>query len=496
MSSLTQALLSRFKWLSRAGIQAGGKRNLYEVFGYNQQPRHEDFLAKYLRQDVTQRVIHAPVDAIWTDPPVLEGSKAFQDAWKALVDKKIFYYLRQADVFAGLGCYAVLLVGLDDGLQSDQPVNPNRKNKVTYFQPYLEGSVKIVQFDDDYTSPRFGLPTMYQISPGDSDPQVGAVAQPFSNAVVARKTIQVHYTRVLHLADGILESNMYGRSRLEPIYNRLEDLEKIVGGSSETFWLTGNRGMQVDVDKDMELSEEDAKNLSDEIEEYQHQLRRFMRTRGVKVTSLGSDVADPRGPFSVVISLISAATGIPQRVLMGSEAGQLASQQDRANWAQRVSERVANYAQPVVLMPFIDLLINMNVLPEKPTKISWPDAFKLNPFERAQTSAQMARSLVNVARGIQTTQEMDMQLVSIEECRQIVAFDDHMPIFNGLPTGTPIPALPVPQEMDPNVNPLLKKQLEQPTNDLDTSNDATDSNDRIEAEDEFTENRSENAQQG
>ena len=139
--------------------------------------------------------------------------------------------------------------------------------------------------------------------------------------------------------------------------------------------------MHIDVDKEMSMDPADEAALSDEIEEYQHQLRRFIRTRGVKINNLGSDVGDPTGVFGMQMSLLSGATQIPQRILLGSEAGQLASEQDRANWAERIDERQLSFAGPKVLKPLVILLQSAGVLPEDPTlEWDWPGAFKLSPL--------------------------------------------------------------------------------------------------------------------
>src|SRR5690606_33041328 len=126
----------------------------------------------------------------------------------------------------------------------------------------------------------------------------------------------VHASRVVHIAENCLENNVFGSPRIERVYNLLDDLLKVVGGSAETYWLTGNRGIHIDIDKDMEMDPTDEKNLTDEVEEYQHQQRRFIRTRGGKVTNLGTDVADPTGVFNVLIAMLSGATGIPKRILI------------------------------------------------------------------------------------------------------------------------------------------------------------------------------------
>lgn len=459
------ALLARAGWAWRAGMSFGGARDLYKVFGYKTVLTHTDFVAKYLRQDIAQRVINAPVDAIWTDPPLITDGSRFTSAWKTFTEEDfplVWANLRKADIFAGLGAFSILVVGFDDGAALDRPVNSGRKNKVIYMQPYLEASVRITKLEEDSSDPRFGKPVLYEVTPGE----LFSVRTMSNPSILLREKFTVHWTRVLHLAEGTLENNIFGHSRLEPVYNLLDDMLKVGGGSAETYWLTANRGMQVDVDKEMELDESDADDLAAEIDEYQHQLRRVIRTRGVKITNLGSDIADPKSEFNVLLALLSAATGIPQRILMGAEAGQLASQQDRANWAGRIDERTKNYAEPYIIRPFVDLLVSANVLPKPGVlQVKWPESFKMNPLERAQTSAQMARSAVNMARALEVAQKCMIDLLSVEESREIIAPGSKMPIFTGVPTGTLPPSI---KEVDPQ-----KFILDDPSADGDGADGST-----------------------
>ncbi|KAH0536978.1 hypothetical protein GP486_008850, partial [Trichoglossum hirsutum] len=114
------------------------------------------------------------------------------------------------------------------------------------------------------------MPTMYRIAPGE----IMQNRTELTTTSLQRGSFEVHYSRCLHVADNCLENLVFGHSRFEPVINTLWDLQKVAGGSSETFWLTANRGLHIDVDKDVELDEESASDLSDEVEEYAQQLRR------------------------------------------------------------------------------------------------------------------------------------------------------------------------------------------------------------------------------
>ncbi|TXH42034.1 MAG: DUF1073 domain-containing protein [Desulfurellales bacterium] len=458
------SVLQRMMTFWRAnGMLYDGNRDLYKTYGWTANPTHQQFVAKYREQDIARRIINAPVSGLWSDPPVISGDESFTSAWKDfLLSHPVFSIIQRLDKLAGLGRFAILVVGFDDNQKLEQPVKLSQGRKVTYLQPYAEGSVSIKQYDTNANSERFGLPLTYTVSPGKFDDLQGSMSIAQSPQT---STFDVHWTRVVHIAENLLESNVFGQSRLRCVYNVLDDILKVSGGSAETYWLTANRGLHIDVDKDMDLSESAAEDLNDEVDEYEHNLRRVIRTRGVKVSPLGSDIADPQGIFAMQLSLISAATGIPQRILAGSEAGQLASQQDRASWAQVLSERISEYGEPVILLPLVRTLINAGVLPIPSTfKIDWPDAFKMNPLERAQTSAQMARSASNLAKALQTIDNINLtalptttilpassgapteqkvelrtpiNLLTPEECRSIIGFGKHAPVFDNRASDIP-----------------------------------------------------------
>ena len=83
---------------------------------------------------------------------------------------------------------------------------------------------------------------------------------------------------------------------------------------------------------------------------------------------------------------------------MGSEAGHLASEQDRANWADRIRERVEMFARPRILHAFIVRLQMMGVLPEGDFEADWPDPFTLSPIERSQAFSNWARGLASAVK--------------------------------------------------------------------------------------------------
>lgn len=416
-------LMQRLAIATLAGIQFGGKRDLYAVFGYKREPRFADYFTKYVRQDVASRIIDAPVMATWREPPLVEGSSGFNSKWESLVrEHDIWNSLERVDRLAGIGEFGNILVGYDDGLDLAEPARPG--SQILFMQPFSQSSVTITKFIKDQTNKRFGLPEIYQVSISDFTHASTSNVTRSTISGIRDKKLKVHYTRMLHVCDCQLENNIIGIPRLSKVFNLLDDLLKVTGGSAETFWLAGNRGMQADVDKDMVLDGDDAIALEEELEEYQHQLRRIIKTRGVKINTLGSDVPNPKGSFDMIMSLISGATGIPKRILLGAEAGQLASQQDRANWADRISERQIGLATHSILKPTLRMFMDVNLLPDEldTLEITWPETFKMTPLEQGEQMAQKGRAVSSLSKAAG-----QKPIITVEESREILGIEGPLP---------------------------------------------------------------------
>lgn len=417
---MASSILGRM-WLAfRAGIQFAGKRNLYEVFGYPRVLSPEVLLAKYQRQDIATRVVDMPPEEMWSLPPIISKPAQLQDIWNDFARRTdLWQRIIQADKLCSFGRFSALWIGLPGNQETPARTLRNTKD-ILYLQAYGGPTIEVDEYERDTGNPRFGQPIMYRVMIGPTENQT---------------TQLVHHSRIIHIVDRPLQGLIFGEPRLAQVYNVLDDMLKVGGGCAESFWLTANRGMQVDVDKDMELSKEDATQLTDELDEFQHQLRRYVRTRGVKINNLGSDVADPTGVYKVLLSTLSGATAIPQRILVGAEAGQLASEQDRANWAEYMRRRRTVFAEPYVLKPILAHLVMLGLAGKEVIDLvewEWPEPFQLNPLEEAQTLASKARAIASLAqRG-----RFGSPIVSDEESRRMFGLDDKPNAGDTMPKAT------------------------------------------------------------
>jgi len=402
--SVFSALLSRASLAQRLGWTFNGDRQVHDILGYKKALHFLDFKARYYRGDIAQRIVKFWPEATWASPPIVHEDDAddvqtpFEQDWQALTQRlPLFATFKRADIQQRLGQFSVLFLGLaGQGRSLDQPARPVRgPQDLLYVEPYSEEWAQIERFDGNPDSPTFGQPLLYRINFGRNSGDVSRMAMPVGSSLV-------HASRLIHLAEDCLDDMVYGVPCLEAIYDRLDDLLKVVGGSAEMFWRDAKQRFALEMDPTAEFSATDEAALSDHVKEFMHGLRDFMRLRGLNVKPFPGTVESPKDHIAALIDLISATTGIPKRRLMGSEVGQLASTQDEQAEKQRTVQRQQQFAEPQVLRPFLDRCIALQVLraPVQPYRVNWGNLLALSQEQRATVAQSTAGALDTYTRGL------------------------------------------------------------------------------------------------
>lgn len=415
LRSLSTVLLERMLFARQAGISFHGARDMYEVLGYNRLLTYREYRGRYTRGGLAKRVVDAYPVAVWrAGAEVYEDEKEdseteFEKAWKRLEAKHaVWSRLQRVHTLASLSTYAVLLIGAPGTLDTELPrLSAPAPERILYLQPFSGGGgpgggdqqdnrsramnadAQIESFDTDPKSERFGQPLYYRL-------KRTTLAAPVFDT-------RVHWTRIVHVAQGLLGDEVYGTPMLEACWNLLDDLDKVTGGGAEAFWLRANAGLHLDVDKSMGapgtpqkpgavgLSEDARKALQEKAEHLQHQLQRVMVTRGVTATQLSSATANFKDPADAIITQIAGTMAIPKRILVGSEMGQLASGQDKDNWNTQVQDKRTSWAFPALVKPLIDRLVEYGYLPKpKEVHVEWPVIEDLTEMEKAELAQKMA----------------------------------------------------------------------------------------------------------
>lgn len=414
LRALSTVLLDRMAFARQSGIGFHGERDYYEVLGYNRLISYREYRAEYMRGGIAKRVVDAYPTAVWRggaevyedeDP---ETETEFEAAWKVM-DARLGLWTRfkRVHTLSELSTYAVLLIGAPGELAD--PLPNGTPDKLLYVQPFSGGGgpnggdrngdnrsrsmnadCTIETFDTDPKSERFGQPQTYRLKR--------------TNVAAPQDARPVHWSRIIHVADGLLGDEVYGTPILEAVWNYLQDLLKVVGGGAEAFWLRANAGLHIDFDKTMGMPSpkvgsagvpgvepEERKRVREQAEHLQHQLQRVMVTRGANVTQLSSATANFKDPSDAIITLIAGTIGIPKRLLVGAEAGQLASGQDKDNWNTQVQDKRTTWAFPGLVKAFIDRLIQFGYLPKpKQYEVEWPVIEDLTKDEKVKLQLDMA----------------------------------------------------------------------------------------------------------
>jgi hypothetical protein len=387
-------LVDRARVAAGMGTTYAGRRDIYETLGYAAAITPAMYRWRYNRGGIAGRIIDAYPDDTWRGPGEVyetqdpEIMTPFETAWEELEARlSVWEKFKAADILAGLGRYSVLVVGAEGRPEEPMPALRGQEG-VLYLMPYSEENATFsdVDLEADTASPRFGLPRFYQIK-----------AQAGSRTV----TSKVHHTRVIHIVDGALDSRLYAQPRLERVWNYLDDLDKVAGGGAEAFWMRANRGTVFNIDKDVKIEQAELDLMEEHVDEFESKLRRILLTKGVTPHDLGSAVADYGSAVNATMSLVSGSISIPQRILLGSERGELASTQDATAWEARVKARRQGFARTAVVAPFVNLLIEMGGLPPpvEPWYIQWPDLTEQTEDEKL-TQAEKAAGLNSKAGSV------------------------------------------------------------------------------------------------
>lgn len=362
-----------------------GERDLHDTLGYDDALEVEEFWDLYTRADIAKAIIDKPVEATWTDgftihsteydSPPDRGTDAIHDEFES-VKRSIGLHseLVNADIVSRIGRYGVMVLMVNDGRSLDQPLGDATELKDV--QPLSERRVVDYNLGENPTNARYNLPVEWQLDfEDDGEPSK-----------------DVHWTRVVHIAEQQREHPVYGIPALEPVYNRVMDWQKVIGGAAEMFWRGADRKMVATLDPDAGRLD-DENDLQAQIEEMRHGLRDTVYGRGLGIDQLDGEDVDPTGVKNAILDAISSETGIPKRILIGSEKGELASTQDRANFYGNIADRRAMHANGDMLRPFVDRLQKATIVPEGDYRVYWPEVHELGKSERAEIQANQAQAI-------------------------------------------------------------------------------------------------------
>ena len=376
--------------------------------GYFDEITVDEMYSAYKRYGLAKRIVNAYPEACWKAQPLVfedpdpDNETAFEAAWNSTNKRvKLLSALANADSLCGIGRYGVVLLGIDDGKELHEPVDGfnedifseaggGNRHRLTFVRPISERFTRIDTLDHDPTSQRYGLPTQYSV-------QLGSVTDGSKEA--ADKQLDyyhVHWHRILHVTDLTDETMVYSSPRLQPVFNDFLDAIKVSAGSAEAYWQGALPGLTFKLDPGYEGIDEES--LKTQMSDYAENMRRYISAVGVTVNTLSPNVVDPTPHLDGKLTMISIGTGIPKRILMGTEEGKLAGEQDGNNWADRVAARRSNHVEPNILMRCIEHLQRAQILPPaEEVNVQWESAHESSDLDKAEVALKQTEALSKFA---------------------------------------------------------------------------------------------------
>ena len=378
-----QASTLRREMTNLLGVSHDGKRNLNEIYGYPESVS-VDFQNLYQlarRDGIANRLTHGTARTCWREGFKIvddEENEFLTDEINKLNKKGLISKLERADILNRIGSFSVLFVGVPDGLPTREPVGPVTGDgfKSIYFKPFAYDGIEVSGTIQDLKDPRFGLPEFYTVqkqSRGDTNKDVSA------------SSMVVHWTRIIHMNEGALDSDLEGMGYLEPIYNRLLDINKTTGGASEAYFRNAKGKIAYEVDKDFAATltgeskdalDEGAKKLTNEYQDHTF-------AAGSTVKTLVTPHYTPKDTVMVALWAVAGYSGYPIRILTGEGSGQLAGSEDQLALNAIISDR-QNLVCSDWVVRFFEILAMAGM-------VKWDDSWEVEfPKQSTTTEIQQA----------------------------------------------------------------------------------------------------------
>ena len=318
------------------GRQLGGndakRPQAWCEYGFAENLVFDDYYRMYERHGVAHGAIHLLLDKCWeTNPQVIQGDEVDEERPPTTWEKKfnaearrlkLWQMVKQADRRRMVGNYAGLILQVKDNKTWEQELTGGVLQRLI---PAWQGQLRVTMWDSDPKSERYGLPTMWSFDQPDVEENTESTNSGLS--------VSIHWTRVVILGD-----YRDGVPFLKAGYNDCVTMEKIIGGSGESYLKNSSRQLAINFKEGTDMAQIAAtygvplKDLHQAFDEIAKGMNRgqdsVLGLQGADVSTLVSTVPDPQPPFNVALMSFAASVQMPAKIISGSQTGERASSGD------------------------------------------------------------------------------------------------------------------------------------------------------------------------
>lgn len=405
------------------------RRSIEDECGFPETITLSEYKFLYDREPIAARVVEVFPKECWLSSPRVyededpEAETDFEVAWdevgKSLRGEHNWFYdeegspvwrlLAKVDCLSGIGSFGVIFLGFDDGRPLNEPVEfspGSGERKLLYARALSEDLVQVTKRETDKTKSRYGWPTEYNItmeSLEDSSTHFGG------SLPVGIDFAAVHWSRVLHVADtwhAETSSEIFAMPRMKQVWNHLLGLRKVEHGDPEAFWK--NCVMKVffethpQLGGDVNVDEDSLRNM---MENFSNGLQPWGMLRGMAAKTVAPAVLDPKSHVESKVKSICVKLGCPERIFYGSQPGGMGGKGDAESsgddWDTRKYSRCVNYLTPCLIVPFVNRLIAVGVLPipEEGFHVKWDEPGTLTAKQQAEIGLTRTQAMVAYVGG-------------------------------------------------------------------------------------------------
>lgn len=356
-------------------------------YGFPEQITYDNLYSLYRRGGIAHGAVEKLIGKCWqTNPEIIEGEDADESedetVWerktKQVLTNRFWRAFAEADRRRLVGRYSGILLHIRDNQDWNQPVTRGRGlDKITVA---WAGSLTVGEWDTGLNSKTYGQPKMWQY------------AERLPNG--SSRRVNIHPDRVFILGDYSDDAIGF----LEPAYNAFVSLEKVEGGSGESFLKNAARQLSINFDKEARL-EEIAKAYGvdySELNEIYDRVAREMNigndsvliTQGANVAPIVAAVSDPSPTYNVNLQTAAAGVDIPTRILIGNQQAERSSTEDQKYFNSRCQSRRVDLSFEIE--DFCDKLIELKIIDSVSLKtVIWDDLNEQSGAEKLANAKVM-----------------------------------------------------------------------------------------------------------
>lgn len=339
----------------------------------------------YQRNGLARAGINIPANLTWMDYPTIkdgDGVDSEETDWaksvkKYLKQKRFWRHMADADRMQMVGRYSALYFRVRDGKQPSERMGRINPDQLVEIQPIWEGQLIPADIDNDLRSERLGRPKTYTYN----ESGVG------NQNALATQSFVIHHSRLIILSENAVGGSIYGEPANEAGFNALLDWEKIRGSGAEASWLSAaNKQILTSDNPSTSISPDVIDSINEALRDMKEGLDEALFMKGVTATPMGATVPDPKVYKEMALEEYAASRGIAVKILVGTQTGVKAGEEDSAGYMRTIQSRRNNKATPMI-EDGINWMIQYGVLPPPPEgefTVEWSDLTAPSAMQKAE----------------------------------------------------------------------------------------------------------------